>query len=274
MTVVDKLIGSAPFVCEGDPASGIETAACLGYDGVELHFTDPAAADAEKIGEVLVRTNLGITALGTGRAYVNDRLSITDADKARRMAAVRRLEQFISLAGRFGAKVIVGCMRGNLSAPEELPAAMQRLAVSMAHLDAVAGSEGVEIVFEPINRYENNFLCTMAEISAFVRENGLKHTGLLIDTFHMNIEEADLPASIRACAREIRYVHLADSNRHYPGQGHLDLAGVLRTLREIGYDGVLSAECLPLPSKQAAAAGWLSTVKSLLKTLPPNIETA
>ena len=228
MTVVDKLIGSAPFVCEGDPVSGIEAAARLGYDGVELHFTDPLAANAGEIRTALRRTGLGVTALGTGRAYVNDRLSITDADEAGRLAALERL-------GR-----------------------------SMAHLDEAAGREGVEIVFEPINRYENNFLCTMADISGFVRTHGLKHTGLLIDTFHMNIEEADLPASILACAPEIKYVHLADSNRRYPGQGHLDLAGVLGTLRRIGYDGVLSAECLPLPTKQEAAAGWLAAVRKLL----------
>ena len=125
MTVVDKLIGSAPFVCEGDPVSGIEAAARLGYDGVELHFTDPLAANAGEIRTALRRTGLGVTALGTGRAYVNDRLSITDADEAGRLAAVRRLEQFIALAGQFGAKVIIGCMRGNLSKPEELPAALE-----------------------------------------------------------------------------------------------------------------------------------------------------
>ena len=264
MTVVDKLIGSAPFVCEGDPVSGIESAAKLGYDGVELHFTDPLAANVEEIRSALRRTGLCVTAFGTGRAYVNDRLSITDADELGRLAAVHRLEEFITLAGQFGAKIIIGCMRGNLSEPGELPAALGRLAKSMAHLDEFAGREGVEIVFEPINRYENNFLCTMADISGFVREHGLKHTGLLIDTFHMNIEEADLPAAIRACAPEIRYVHLADSNRCYPGRGHLDLAGVLTALHEIGYDGVLSAECLPLPTMQEAAAGWLAAVQKLL----------
>ncbi len=265
LPVVDRLIGSAPFTCEGDPVCGVETAARLGYDGVELHFTDPVAADAEAIRAALCRTGLCVTALGTGRAYVNEHLSITDADESRRKAAVERLEQFVTLAGGLQAKVIVGCMRGNLSHFGELPAVLERLTTSMLHLDKVAGDEGVEIVFEPINRYENNFLCTMAEISDFVREHGLKHTGLLIDTFHMNIEEADLTASIRACAPEIRYVHLADSNRCYPGQGHIDMAGVIAALHGIGYDGVLSAECLPLPSKEEAAAGWLAAVRQLLK---------
>lgn len=265
MTVVDKLIGSAPFVCEGDPVRGIETAALLGYDGAELHFTDPSTAQIDSIRTALKRTGRVITAFGTGRAYVNERLSITDADASRRAAAVRRLEQFIALAGCFRAKIIIGCMRGNLSASDELPAVMERLRQSMLHLDEVAGNEGVELVFEPINRYENNFLCTMGDISAFIHENALRHTGLLIDTFHMNIEESDLPDAIRSCAQDIQYVHLADSNRHYPGQGHLDMVGVLAALREIGYNGVLSAECLPLPSKTEAAAAWLCAVKKLLQ---------
>ena len=264
MTVVDRIIGSAPFVCEGDPVQGIARAAALGYDGVELHFTDPTGVDADAIRRALDETGLRVTALGTGRAYVNEGLSIIDPDDARRLRAVARLEDFIDLAGKFSAKVIIGCMRGNISGDDELPAALERLAVSMARLDARAGARGVCIVFEPINRYENNFLCDMAGISDFIRKNGLKHTGLLIDTFHMNIEEADLCASVRACAPEIQYVHLADSNRRYPGQGHTDLAALVDTLREIGYDGVLSAEILPWPDKDTAARRWLEAAKQLV----------
>jgi len=267
MTVVDKLIGSAPFVCEGSPVEGIAHAAELGFDGVELHFTDPLQANSEEIVQALKKTGLRLTALGTGRAYVNEGLSITDPDDAKRNAAIERLKQFVDLAGRFGAKVIIGCMRGNISSSQELPAALDRLAKSMKELDAYAGEHNVDIVFEPINRYENNFLCNMGEISDFVRQNELKHTGLLIDTFHMNIEEADLCQSIRSCAPEIRYVHLSDSNRLYPGGGHTDLSGVIRTLKEIGYTGTLSAEILPRPTGDEAAAMWLAATKSLLKTL-------
>ena len=265
MTVVDRIIGSAPFVCEGDPVQGIALARALGYDGVELHFTDPAGVDADAIIKALEETGLCVTALGTGRAYVNEGLSITDPDDEKRLKAIERLESFIDLAGRFSAKVIVGCMRGNIKDDSELPDALARLSSSMARLDAHAAKKGVEIVFEPINRYENNFLCTMAEISDFIRANALGHTGLLIDTFHMNIEEADMAASIERCAPEIRYVHLADSNRMYPGAGHSDLKGVVDALRRVGYDGVLSAEIQPRPGKREAAERWLQETKKLLR---------
>lgn len=264
MTVVDKIIGSAPFVCEGDPINGIAHASKLGYDGVELHFTDPSGVDADSIAAALSAHGMVLTAIGTGRAYVNEGLSISDPDENIRQKAVARLEDFLELGGRFGAKIIIGCMRGNVRTADELPAALTRLAQSMAHLDKVAGEKGVTIVFEPINRYENNFLCTMHEISDFIRSNKLQHTGMLVDTFHMNIEEGDLAKTIRDCAEEIHYIHLADSNRRYPGQGHTDFHTILRTLREIGYDGVLSAEVLPWPSKEEAAANWLASTKQLL----------
>lgn len=267
MTIVDRRIGSAPFLYEGDFAAGAERAGALGYDGIELHAADPAGIAPRRLGEALKRQGLVLTAIGTGRAYVNEGLSITDADESRRRAAVARLEQFIDLAAPFGAKIIIGCMRGNISAPEELPGALERLGRSMNHLDRLAGEAGAEIVFEPINRYENNFLCTMGEIADFIRRRGLHSTGLLIDTFHMNIEEADLGQSIRQCAGEIRYVHLADSNRRTPGRGHIDFAALIGALREAGYDGVLSAECLPWPDGETAAGDWLREVRALLRTL-------
>lgn len=263
MTMTDQIRGSAPFVYEGDLAAGVRQAARLGYDGVELHLAGPDQADREGLAGALKACGIALTAVGTGRAYVNEGLSMTDPDPARRQAAVERLEQFLAFAGLFGAKIIIGCMRGNVASPDELPAALERLGRSMEHLDRIAGDEGVSIVFEPINRYENNFLGTMEEVSGFIRANGLRHTGLLADTFHMNIEEADLLASIRANAAHIQYVHVADSNRRYPGQGHLPLAAVLRELHEAGYDGVLSAECLPWPGKEEAAAGWLRAVKEM-----------
>ena len=97
MTVVDKIIGNAPFVCEGDPVQGIAQAAKLGYDGVELHFTDPSGVDADAIEAALSACGLVLTAIGTGRAYVNEGLSISDPDEEIRQKAVSRLEDFLDL---------------------------------------------------------------------------------------------------------------------------------------------------------------------------------
>ena len=63
----------------------------------------------------------------------------------------------------------------------------------------------------------------------------------------MNIEEADIPASLRAVAAHLGHVHLADSQRWLPGHGHTDFVGAFRALREIEFDGWLALECMPTP---------------------------
>ena len=69
--------------------------------------------------------------------------------------------------------------------------------------------------------------------------------GVLADTYHMNIEEDDVCAALRAAAPWLGAVHLSDSNRHHPGRGHVDFAAVLATLRDAGFAGTLSVECRP-----------------------------
>ena len=80
---------------------------------------------------------------------------------------------------------------------------------------------------------------------------------LLADTYHMNIEEDDVCAALRAAAPVLGAVHLSDSNRHHPGRGHVDFAAVLATLRESGFDGTLSVECRPRgePGAELRACG-------------------
>jgi len=76
---------------------------------------------------------------------------------------------------------------------------------------------------------------------------------LLLDTFHMNIEEPQIEASIRLCADRIFHFHVADSNRWSPGMGHLDFQSILQALHATGYQGWVSGEFLPLPDAQTAA---------------------
>lgn len=265
MTMVDRIVGNAPFVYEGDFLQGVSQAKALGYDAVELHIANPADVDAGALGQALDREGIRLSAIGTGRAYVNEGLSISAAEPLVRQEAVKRLEAFLDLGAELGALVILGCMRGNVGPGDTLERVLERFQSAMVGLDAYAGRRGTALVLEPINRYENNFLCTLGEVAAFLRENHLRNTGILADTFHMNLEEADLCGALRACAAKLRYVHLADSNRLYPGCGHVDFPEILLTLTQCGYTGFLSAECLPKPSKEAAAAGWIGAVRELLK---------
>jgi sugar phosphate isomerase/epimerase len=110
--------------------------------------------------------------------------------------------------------------------------------------DRVRGS-GVSIAIEAWNRYESYMVNRLDQAERMRRDVGRENVGVMGDLFHMNIEEADMAAAIRGAGPHLLNIHFADSNRRAPGRGHIDLAPVMRALRDIGYARYLSAELLP-----------------------------
>ena len=265
MTLIHEIIGDAPFLYEGSFTDGIAHAEKLGYDCVEIHASSADELKDPSLFDALESCRVRVSALGTGRLYVNAGLSLTSPDAANRSEAVRQLKGFIDCARKLGCLVILGCVRGNIPAPSDRPEVLRLLGESLKELDQYAQAHSVCMVFEPINRYENNYLCSTYEVADFIRQYELANTRMMIDTFHMNIEEKDICQSIIDNLPYIKYPHFADSNRLYPGQGHIDFPVILETLLSNGYNGVISAECLPLPTKDEAARGWLMSMKELLE---------
>ena len=117
------------------------------------------------------------------------------------------------------------------------------------------------VVLEPIKRYEVNYINTVDEalkvLDAFPAEN-LK---LLLDIFHMNIEEQSIVGAIRKAGDRIGHVHFVDSNRWPPGYGHLDLKEIYRQLVAVGYRGYIGLEALPEPDPETGARNGLGYVK-------------
>ncbi|MEA5048103.1 MAG: tagaturonate epimerase family protein [Eubacteriales bacterium] len=268
LTMTPKIIGSAPFLYEGDFREGIRYANGLGYDCVEIHVAKPGELDLERLQETLKETGTSVSALGTGRVYVNDGLSLIDDIPEVRQSAINRLRQFLDAASLLKCIVIIGCVRGNVPDMRQYSLYLDRFAEGMRKLDAYASKKSVTMVLEPINRYENNFLCNVSECAEFIGQNALTHTKILLDTFHMNIEEADFSQCVGIYAPYIAYVHAADSNRLVPGKGHIDFVKLLQILFDAGYKGVVSAELLPFPTKDDAAHAWLRSMRAILERLP------
>lgn len=224
----------------------------LGYDGVELAVRDPQLIDPDELERLLARFELEVPALGTGQAYGEEGLSLTHPDPQVRCLAVARIKSHIRLAAQLNAVVIIGLIRGKR---EESVTCEQAETWLQGALEECAGQDpSVKLVIEPINRYETNLLNSVDESLRFVGRVGAKNVGLLLDTFHMNIEEPCLLSSIESAAAHLLHFHVADSNRWYPGAGHIDFPGVLSRLERVGYQGYLSAEILPLPDPDTAAA--------------------
>ena len=130
-----------------------------------------------------------------------------------------------------------------------------------------AAEEGVRIAFEPINRYETSLLNGVEEGLEFIAGVGGNNLGMLLDTFHMNIEEPSIEGSIRRAGDRIFHFHYADSNRWYPGAGHLDFHSILTALMDTGYQAYLSGEHRPDPEPAEAARMGLVNMKRILGEL-------
>ncbi|MGC9522853.1 MAG: 5-keto-L-gluconate epimerase [Anaerolineae bacterium] len=249
---------------KGDFEANVAKIAGWGYDGVELAIRDPALVDPEALVQVLDAHNMAVPAIGTGQAWGEEHLSFTDPDPEVRAAAVARIQSHIPLAAELDAQIIIGLIRGITPEGQTHAQSMAYFVEAMQACAEAAQPAGVRFAIEPLNRYETDLLHTVDEGLAFLDEVGLENVGLLLDTFHMNIEEPSMEASIRRCGDRIFHVHLADSNRWYPGAGHVDFAGVVKTLREIGYEGWLSGEFMPQPDAATAAQRAIAHMRPLL----------
>jgi sugar phosphate isomerase/epimerase len=227
----------------------------MGFEWLELSVRDPASLDPTAIAAQLDDAGLSCSAIATGQACLADGLCLATTDERIRATAIDRFTAQVALARELGAAVILGGVRGTLAVTQDGSMARRRAAVDAirACVDA-AGERGVTVLLEPINRYETDFVNCCEEGLELLDEVGHAGTALLLDTFHMNIEERDLGDAIAIAGDRLGYLHMVDSNRHAPGLGHLDFDHVLAALATINYDGPIVAEILPYPSDHEAAA--------------------
>ena len=238
---------------KGDLDANLARIAALGYDGVELAIRDPRLVDGEALLTLVHQHGLEVPAIGTGQAWGEEGLSFTDPDPEVRAAAVQRIKDHLPFAARAGAVVIIGLIRGVVKPGVDHEQAMAWLVAALQECSAAAAAQGVRLALEPINRYETTLINTVAQGLDLIERVGADNFGLLLDTFHMNIEEPSIEESIRQAGKRLFHFHVADSNRWYPGAGHLDFARILGVLQELGYAGYISGEFLPLPDAETAA---------------------
>jgi len=238
---------------KGDLETNLAQIASLGYDGVELAIRDPELIDLESLDGLVRKHRLRVPAIGTGQAWGEEGLSLTDPAFKIRLDAIERIKAHIPVASHFGAVIIIGLLRGIVKPGVEHSQAIDWLIEALRKCSDAARPHGVRLALEPINRYETTLINNATEGLDLIERVGADNFGLLLDTFHMNIEEADIEASIRACSERIFHFHVADSNRWYPGAGHLDFKSILAELFNTGYQGWVSGEFLPLPDAEMAA---------------------
>src|SRR4030042_4689693 len=238
---------------KGDFEANLARIAGWGYDGVELAIRDPDLVDVDLIERALAEHGLQVPAIGTGQAWGEEHLSFTDPNEEVRKAAVQRIKSHIPLARRLKAKIIIGLIRGVTPPGQTKAQSMRFLEQCLQECLEAASAQGVSLALEPLNRYETDLIHTITDGMELIDRIASPNLGLLLDTFHMNIEEAVMEESIQLCGEHIFHFHVADSTRKYPSAGHLDFGLILNTLFSTGYQGWVSGEFMPLPDSDTAA---------------------
>ncbi len=241
----------------------LRKAAMLGADGVELMCFDPASLDAESIHLRLEANGLEAAAVASGGLGIG-KITLLHPDAQIRELARSRLTDLIDFTARIEAPVVtIGGFRGRSDGDRQ--ASLIRLAGILREAADMAGNRGIRLVVEPLNRYEGDLVQNAAQGLAFLDQVNHPAIGLLLDTFHVNIEEASWtePFARVYAAGKLFHVHLGDNNRLPPGKGLIDFQAILRTLQSVGYQGFLSAELLAIPDADRAAEDTLAYLRSL-----------
>ncbi len=236
-----------PFVFWDDLPAACRQAKELGFDAVEVFAPSAEAVAAKHLRTLLDDHGLALAAVGTGAGWVRERLHLCLADAGARRKARDFIRSIIDLGGPFGAPAIIGSMQGRSGEGVEHGTATRHLTEALEELATHAGQYKVPLLFEPLNRYETNMVTSVESGVRLLKGLSSKNVLLLADLFHMNIEEVDIAAALRAGGDQIGHLHFVDSNRRPAGMGHLDYPPIVAALRSIGYGGFASAESIPLP---------------------------
>lgn len=259
--------GVCQWIYGGEPlATTVERLARYGYDGIELG-AEPEQFDFPQVKRMLDDHGLAVLGLTPAADWPTETRDLASPDPARRTLAIDYAKSCVDMAAELDAvyagvlPVPSGRHFGLSSYADEWKWAVE----GVQQVGEYAESVGKPAAVEVLNRYESYLLTSVMDGLRFVEDVGCDSVRLLLDLFHLHLEEADLHAALRAAARKLGGLHLADTNRLGLGWGHLDLTALFHTLRAIGYDGTVNLEfTAPGPNpfeaiKDEQSLQWLDT---------------
>jgi len=210
-----------------------------GFEGIELgpEYSDlPTATLAREVSPLRVSA-----VVGSGR--------LLDPDPPVRRDALRVERERLRMANDLGATALIEVPLFGEPRFHDLPSgtpphdyARTVFIRQLQELVPTMEETGVTLLIEPLNRYETRWINRLEQAAALCDAVGCPRVKILADFFHMNLEERDVASAIRHAGERIGYVHVVDSNRREPGQGHLDFRAGFDALKSVGYDGWLTVE--------------------------------
>ena len=227
------------------------TVADLGFDGVEVSLLGMTDEKAAALGGLARDHGLEVTC-SDGLSREAD---ITSPDPEVRAAGLEYLRWAVRTTAAMGSRGLAGVVYapwGVFDPPNKAERA-KRAAEAFSALDADLERHDVTLGIEAINRFETDLVNTAAEATALAADSGSSRIGVLLDTFHMNMEEKDIAAAIVTARDHLVHFHVSDNDRGVPGSGHVPWSDVRRGLSEVGYDRWIVAEMFVVAGNPASA---------------------
>ena len=243
----------------------IDKAAKLGFDVMELETRMVKGIEKPELIELrkyAADKNITLT-LGSGPAKS---VNLCSADPVIRKNAIDFRLELIEKAAIAGITTIGGGLYSywpvDFSEPLDKAADRERAVTGMQAIAKAAEDNGITLCVEPVNRFENHILNTAQESVDFCRDVGSDNVKILLDTFHMNIEEDSIPAAIRTAGKYLGHFHTGEANRRVPGKGHIPWRQVYEALADVDFEGVEVME--PFVRSDGAAAKTIHVWRMLV----------
>jgi D-psicose/D-tagatose/L-ribulose 3-epimerase len=261
-----KKLGIHSFVwTDGATESGIEKAmeqsAACGYQLIELAYLRPGKFNLDRLSQKAKSLNLDI-AVTMGLPVSAD---VSSEDPAVVKAGEEMLTNAVKAVRDIGGSKLGGILYSAHTKYSSMPTDRGRKnsIAAIARTAGIAKEAGVDLVLEIVNRFETNLLNTTAQGLDFIKATGSDHVRLHLDTFHMNIEEANPAAALRLAGDKVGYFHIGESNRGYLGDGVIDFNLIFDALLDIDYKRDITFESFSSAvvdqSLSVACAIWRDT---------------
>ncbi len=232
------------------------------FIGIEPLYTDNPQFDSKKLKRLLQKNDQRIVGLRTGGIIIKHGVSFSHPDKTVRAKAIKLFYDAIHYASNVGARLLlVGLLQGRLLPSQSYKNA--REFISECLIGCAHESEKYQIIIclEAVNRFLLGYHSKSEEIIGLLKEIDLPNVKLLLDTFHMNIEENCIEATLISAAPWLTHMHFADNNRLIPGRGSINFHRIMKVLKAINYQGYISIE--------SDDSDWYTSITNSSKLLLP-----
>jgi D-psicose/D-tagatose/L-ribulose 3-epimerase len=226
-----------------------------GFDSIEIAIEDPAHVDAalleKALGDNGIACHSVCAAVGPGRDL--------RGSKEEQQTAMDYMKGLLDMMPVFGSKVLVGPLyssvgRAGPKSDDEFKSQWEAVVKNLQELSAYAADRNIKLAIEPLNRYETDFINTCSQVLKLVDDIGNNAAGILLDTYHMNIEEKNSATAIRAAGSRLYHFHACGCDRGTPGNDHIDWKSIVAALKDIKYEGAAVIESFTTDVKVIAKA--------------------